>query len=133
MFSHNAAAPTSGMTLLPDGNYEVKILKVEQKLTRKDRYPMVNITCEVINNVAYNGKKIFHNVTFMPKDKKGAGMSTHFLKCINQPWEGEIDVDPDAWVGEVFKATVSSREYVNDKGTKQTVNDIKDVEGTTPF
>lgn len=135
MFTHDAAEPTAGGSadLLPDGTYELRIMDVKEKTTKKDSYPMVNVTCLVINNPSFIGKKVFHNVTFMPKDKKGAGMSTHFLKCINQPWEGAIEVNPKNWIGEVFKARVASREYKNDKGIAVKINDIKEIEGTIPF
>lgn len=132
-FSHDAAAPTTGGGMvLPDGTYELKIVKVEERRT-KNKDPMVNVTCEVVNDNTYNGKKVYHNVTFMPKDKKGAGMSTHFLKCINQPWEGAVSVEPNDWIGEVFKAKLGSRKYTNAKGVEVEVNDVKEVEATIPF
>jgi len=53
-------------------------------------------------------------------------MSRHFLKCINQPY-GAGEVVPEQWVGQNFKAKVSSREYTKTDGTKKSVNDIKEV------
>lgn len=140
MFNHAPAAPTSGgFSLLPDGTYELKIVDVEELRTQKDNYPMVKTTCEVYNNSEFNGKEVFHNVTFMPKEKTGSGMSTHFLKCIGQPWEGDsITVDPLNWIGATFKATIGTREYEaqkgKNKGKMMKSNDIKDVESNTiPF
>lgn len=135
MFTHDAAEPMAGSSglLLPDGSYELRIKSVKEKYTKKDNFPMVHVTCEVISNPDFNGRKVFHNVTFMPKERKGAGMSTHFLKCINQPWEGAVEVDPDKWVGEAFKALIGTREYTNDKGFKVKSNDIKEIEAVIPF
>lgn len=133
MFNHSPAEPTAGgFALLPDGVYELKVIKTEEKRTEKEKYPMVKVECEVYNNPDYNGKIIFHNVTFMPKEKKGSGMSTHFLKCIQQPWEGnQIAVDPEAWVGATFKATIGTREYEATKGKNigkmVKSNDIKEI------
>lgn len=129
MFQHDAATPTAGggSTLLPAGTYDLLITKVEEKISQKGGYPMINVTCEVQNNTDFNGAKVFHNVTFMPKDKPGAGMSSHFLKCINQPFEGAISVDPQAWVGEDFKAKIQTREYEKKDGSKAKTNDLKEI------
>lgn len=133
-FPHDAAAPTEGggSRLLPPGKYELVITKIEEKKSQKG-YPMVNVTCEVKNNEEFNGAKVFHNVTFLPKDKTGAGMSTHFLKTINQAWDGAIEVNPEAWVGEKFVAKISTREYDKKDGTKGKTNNIDELEGTVPF
>lgn len=111
---------------MPAGTYDLVITKVEEKKSSKG-HPMVNVTCEVINNTDFNGSKVFHNVTFLPKSEKGAGMSSHFLKCINQNFEGDITVDPLAWVGEDFKAKIQTREYDKKDGTKAKTNDCKEI------
>lgn len=125
-FPHNAPPPTEGFTLLPEGWYDLQITDTEERKT-KGGAPMVNVTCEVINNPEFNSKTVFYNVSFLPKDAKGAGMSSHFLKCINQPHEGEITVDPDAWIGEKFKARIGEREYENKDKKMVKTNDIKEV------
>lgn len=133
MFTHDAAPPTEGFTLLPDGTYDLQITNTAQKVSKKND-PMVNIECEVINNEEFNGKKIFYNVTFIAKGKPGDGMSTHFLKTIGQPWEGTITVDPENWVGERFRAKIGVREYKSDKTGKQVkTNDITSVDELEEF
>lgn len=136
MFTHDSAPPTTGggSTILPAGTYDLVITKVEEKKSSKG-HPMVNVTCEVLNNSEYNGAKVFHNVTFLPKGDKGSGMSSHFLKCINQPYEGAIEVDPEKWVGEDFKAKIQTREYDKKDGTKAKTNDCKEIFASdeTPF
>lgn len=135
MFTHDAAAPTEGggIVLLPAGIYELVITKVEEKKSNAGD-PMVNVTCEVMNNPEYNGAKVYHNVTFMSKEKPGAGMSSHFLKCINQPYEGAVSVDPQAWVGEDFRAKLMPEEFEYKKGPKvgqkTKVNAIKEVKAS---
>lgn len=133
MFNHDAAAPTTGggYSLIPDGTYELQIIDFKEGTSRAG-HNMVNITCEVINNQELNGAKVFHNVTFLPKETNGkptpgAGMSSHFLKSINQSYEGGIVVDPIAWVGEKFKAKVGTREYTNKRDEKVKTNDIKEI------
>lgn len=134
-FSHDAAEPTTGGgVLLPEGPYELVITDVkEQKSKAGD--PQVNVTCEVMNNPEFNGARVYHNVTFLPKDKKGAGMASHFLKCINQPYQGPIEVDPEAWKGEKFQAIINHRAYKKEDGTEVVTNNIKSVLASedTPF
>ena len=135
-FPHDAAPPTEGFTLLPEGWYDLQIIETDDtKTTKKGNYPMVNVKCEVINNEEFNGQKVFYNVSFLPKDKPGSGMSSMFLKCINQPYEGAITVDANAWIGEKFKAKIGEREYEKKDGTKAKTNDIKEVKADTdaPF
>lgn len=134
-FPHDAAAPTEGggARLLPPGKYELVITKIDEKKSKKG-YPMVNVTCEVKNNDEFNGAKVFHNVTFLPKDQPGAGMSTHFLKTIGQPWEGAIEVNPEAWLGGDFTAKISTREYDKKDGSKAKTNNIDELESSDiPF
>lgn len=128
MFNYDPAVPTAGgnFTLLPAGTYDLQITDVEERKT-KNNDPMVNVTCEVINNPEFNGKTIFHNVSFLPKEKPGAGMASHFLKTINQLYDGAIEVNPDAWVGEKFKAKVGERQYKKKDGTEAKTNEIKQV------
>jgi len=133
-FNHDYAPESEGKVypLLPDGSYELQITDTEERKTSKGD-PMVNVECEVINNPEYNGKRIYYNVSFLPKNKPGSGMSTHFVKCINQPWEGSVEVDCQAWIGEKFKAKIGSREYIKKDGTKAIVNDVQGVEALFPF
>lgn len=137
-FPMDAAPPSEGRRLLPEGTYELVITKVEEKKSSAGD-PMVNVTCEVRNNPEFNGARVFHNVTFMSKEKPGAGMSSHFLKCINQPYEGAITVDPDAWIGEDFIAKIAVEDFEYKKGPKigqkvQT-NALKEIKSSdeTPF
>ena len=134
MFTHDFAPATEAKSfpLLPDGSYELQITNTEERKTSKGD-PMVNVECEVINNPDYNGRRIFHNVSFLPKDKPGSGMSTHFLKSIGRPFEGTLDVDCSTWIGEKFRAKIGSREYTKKDGTKATVNDVQGVEALLPF
>jgi hypothetical protein len=35
-------------------------------------------------------------------------MAIHFLKCIGEPWEGKIKVNPNNWFGKTLKAKVGA-------------------------
>ena len=99
----------------------------------KNKDPMVNILCEVVNDPEFNKERVFHTVTFLPKDKPGAGMAIHFLKSIGQPWEGNFQVISDNWIGCRFKGYVVQDEY---KGRiKNKIGEVKAVESKSdiPF
>lgn len=92
----------------PEGIYTLVILEAStekdgmERITKNgDRY--VSVKCE-IDEGEFIGNKVWTNITFLPKDKKGAGMAVHFLKTIGEPWEGEFEVDTENWIGRRFKA-----------------------------
>jgi hypothetical protein len=116
--------------LMPKAWYNVQVVEFVAKDgtqypkegTTKNNDPMVSLLCEVIDDQEFQGERLFYTVTFLPKDKPGAGMSKHFLKVIGQPNDAQVDVDPQTWVGEKFQAYVIEDEY---KGRKK--NKISDI------
>lgn len=114
--------------LLPDGRYTLQITKSEEAQSKNKNF-MAKLECEVLNNADYNGRKVFHNVTFLAPTEKGAGMAIHFLKTICQPFEGQIEIDIPAWKGARFIATLGKATYTSEKtGQPVTKNEIKKVE-----
>ena len=117
--------------ILPKGSYNFKIIDFLSKSgkqypcegTTKNGDPKVDILVEVTNPGDFKEERLFHSVTFMAKDKPGAGMSVHFLKTIGQPYEGKVAIDPKAWIGAEFKGYVIEDEYQGKKGNK-----IKSIE-----
>lgn len=84
--------------------------------TKEKNYPKVDFLAEVIDDEEFNGERVFHSVTFMPKETDGkptpgAGMAIHFLKTIGQPYEGKIKPDAQAWVGSKFMGYAITDEY----------------------
>ena len=108
-FNYDATeTPEDNFSPLPEGRYRLRIIKTEERKTRNgDTY--VNVTLE-----AENGRKLFHNVTFIPYGKAGYGMAIHWLKCIGEPYEGVIDIDPSKWNG-ILYADVIIEEYQGKK------------------
>lgn len=113
--------------LMPDGKYTLKITKTEETES-KNRNLMAKLECEVVNNEEFNGRRVYHNVTFLAPSEKGAGMAIHFLKTISQPWEGKIDIDIPAWQGAQFIAKLGKASYKNKDDILVYKNEIKAVE-----
>lgn len=120
--------------LMPKGNYDYEIVEFVSKSgdeypkegKTKNGDPKVDFLAEVITPGEWQGARVFHSVAFLPKEKEGAGMAIHFLKTINQPWEGKFTVDPQAWIGERFRGYTVEDEYNGRKSNK-----IKGIEKIT--
>jgi len=111
-------------TLIPDGELPFEIIAVEEGETKKGD-PMVTSICKVIGE-KYANRRIWHRVYFLTGN--GAGIGKHWLKAIGEPFEGEIEVNPEAWKGKTFIGTVSSEEYVGKDGSDKSKNVITDVQ-----
>jgi len=124
MVEYDATGVTLGKKerqLLPDGWYKFRIRDVKEAHSQRGHY-MAKVTCEVVDNLLYNGTWVFHNVTFVPPGEKGAGMAINFLKVIGEPWEGKIDIQISHWLGAKFEGRVTTTEY---EGKKR--NEIADI------
>ncbi len=99
-------------------------------VTKKNNYPKVDFLVEVVDQGEFKGERVFHTVTFMPKDKDGAGMAIHFLKSIGQPFEGKLDINTDDWIGKRFMGYAIVDEYNGKKKNK--LGEIKPVEFYSP-
>ena len=103
--------------LLPLGDYELMIDTVKPSLS-KSGHPMVSVKFKVVDDGQFAGRKVFHNVVFIPaKDengepRKGAGIALFFLKCIGEPHEPtKLKIDPYQWVGKSCKARIGTDIY----------------------
>lgn len=96
----------SDFTPLPQGEYILEIINAEEGMTAKGDQK-ITVDFSVAEGL-FKGKQIrFHTVTFMAdKSKPGAGMSKHFLKTIGEPFEGDIQVSANNWVGKILKARI---------------------------
>ena len=113
-FKHNSTGvnPDGGFTPLPEGDYILVIKDATEKMSKKG-LPMVECDLEVIENVEFHGKGFKHYVVFIAKGEKGDGINVHFRKCIGVPWEGDVEVNADDWVGKKLRASlkIESRVY----------------------
>lgn len=113
----------SGFADIPKGTKVLMVVKKATGAKSGQGNPYVTINLEVYAG-EYAGAKInFHNVTFLPKDHKYAGIALHVLKCLLQPYEGKFSVNPDAWVGKFVYVTagVETRPYKDQETDFNTV------------
>lgn len=86
--------------LLPVGTYEVRLEALKEKQT-KSGDPMISIML-VVTSGQSAGLSVWDNIV-IPNENSPAikimGRTKHFLKCINEPFDGEVEYDTERWVG----------------------------------
>src|SRR3990167_11350306 len=95
-------------TSLPDGMY---LLKITSAVVCTTQNADDKVTVDyVVADGQYAGRKVrFHTVTFfVDKERPGAGISVHYLRCIGEPYEGDFEVREDRWIGRMVKAKLVS-------------------------
>lgn len=103
--------------LLPDGWAPFKIVEAEERTSKNGDFQVL-AKCKCVDPRYQDCSEVWNYVTFLPKEKPGAGIPLHFLKCIGQPHEGEIQVDADKWLGKKFLGNVITDEYQGKKNNK---------------
>lgn len=110
--------------LLADGEYTFFVKAVEEATSQAGN-PMAKVTLAVAYGPS-KGTLVWHNVTFLPPEAKGAFFAKKFLKAIGQPHKGNITVNVVAWAGKQFLGTVETEEWNGKKRNK--LVDYKPVE-----
>lgn len=136
-FDATGIEPSTGgqSKVLPKGWYDFEIITYTtndgtktypmEGFTKEAKYPKVDLLLQVINNTQYQDVRVFHTVTFMPKEKDGSGMAIHFLKTIGEPYEGKLDIDSQDWIGKKLQGFAVTDEY---KGkVKNKLGEIKPI------
>lgn len=119
-FKHDSTGvdPDMKFPLLPvDQWFPFRIYDAEEQVSKSGNN-MVLAKCEVFNDERYGGEQVWHWVTFLPSDNKGAGISVHFRKCIGVPFGGNDEVDAQAWIGKRFMGKIEHSEYKGRKNHK---------------
>ena len=111
-----------GFSPAPKGTYILKIVKAEEGMSRKN-LPQVKVELEIAEG-SCRGKKVWHNVTFLPPDQPGAGFSKAWLKHIGQAFEGKVLVAPANWVNRKIEADLDIESYEGKDGTMKQKNVI---------
>ena len=108
----------------PAGVYRLFVSSTEDGETAKHD-PKVNVTIKIKAGV-YAGKQLWHTVTLLPEDSPGAGFTKHWLRVINQPYEGKVTINTDRWEGKEFIGRLAIEEYESKKGGTRTKNVLEE-------
>jgi len=113
----NAGAP---MEPLPEGDYELKVLESEDKVSQSGRV-MFTIKCQVQGGPHAN-RLIWDNLVIVPDKPNALGMFFRNMECLGLTKDNFWSKEPDnaqvnsALVGRQFRAQVGQRTY---NGTKR--------------
>lgn len=127
MFKHNYTGTKESGDFIPapKGDYSLKIIEVKEGMTKNnDKNAIVKL---VITEGQYANTLVWHNVSFIQPGNPGAGISKHWLHSIGQPFEGDIEIEPQNWVGIVIFATLDIEDYPNRNNETKQKNVIKKV------
>lgn len=117
---------SSGFPLIEkEGWYPFRIVVATEGKSKDGDYQVV--VDAVCLDPKWKDFGVRHWVTFLPKGSPGAGMALHFLKCIGEPHEGVIDVEPLAWERKVFMGKVFVNEYTTKDGVKKRNNKFAEI------
>jgi hypothetical protein len=109
---------------IPDGQYLVQIVDFKERQT-KNGDPMIAAQMEIVDG-DHQGRVIFDNIIIPlgPESKAWGimGRTKHFLHCIGEPHEGEIDIDPEAWIGRRVKIESHQETYFSTAKNKDVTN-----------
>lgn len=119
------AKEADGFLPIPDGEYILTCTKVTDKTASTGR-AMANLELTV-GDGEYEGRKVWHNVTFIPKGEDGHGFMVHALHAFGLPFDGSLDFDTSEFRGRSCKAQVNTETYKGKANNK--IADFITVDG----
>lgn len=104
----------SGFDPLPDGQYPVKVVEVEERSTSKGD-PMWSLQLEVLSG-QYAGRIIFDNITW---SEAGMKRVKFVLRRLGLELSGEQEIKPEDLVGKAALVTTMIDTYFSEKHGKE--------------
>lgn len=101
-FYIDPAEPDQGeFKLVPQGERELEVISTKEGQSSNGNYQV-----EVSLRDDETSATMRHWITFIPANNPGHGIGKHWLKTIDEPFEGEIIIEPENWTGKWIKAVV---------------------------
>lgn len=99
---------TKSFKMPKEGERKFQIVDIIEKESHPDK---VFVKCEDLED----GASLLYNVTLDDKNDF-FWLTKLFLKCIDEPHNGEVEIDTDAWIGRQFFGLVKHKDgYANIK------------------
>ena len=117
MKANGAEEAGSGFPPIPEGEYYLVVKKVTDGIVASSGRQKANLEFEV-GTGPYEGRKIWHTLTFIPEGDAGHGLMVQALKALNMPHDGELDFDSQELLGKVCRAKVIIATYEGKKNNK---------------
>lgn len=120
--SANAAEEAGSYEPIPDGEYILSVAKVEDKTSKSGR-PQAILEM-VVDEGPYIGRKLWYQLTFIPKGEPGHGFTVQALHAFGFEHDGNLDFDTADFVNRTCRAKVTSEPYVDKNGKNKKKNVI---------
>ena len=128
--------------LVEEGIHYARIDEIQESITENGD-DMITVKLVIVSGVSQD-LWCWDNIVISDNPNspgyKILGRSKHFLHCINEPYEGKIEVDTDEWIGKKIQIEVYQDEFINKKGRKSKKAKVKNYliseelqEEDTPF
>lgn len=119
-FSADATEQAGNYQPLPDDEYVLKCDECEHVMTSTKKH-MLKLTL-LVDEGPFIGRKVWTNIVFNPKGENGHGLTVQALKAFGFEYDGDMEIDPDEWVGKTCRAKLVKESYVKklEDGTEQT-------------
>ncbi len=99
-----------------DGFLPFRIVSASEGESKNGDY-QVTVDC-VCLDARWKDYGVRNWVTFLDPKQKGAGLAIHFLKCIGEPHEGKIKIEPMSWERKTFMGKVIVSTYEGKRNNK---------------
>lgn len=98
-----------GGRLLPEDQYQLELMEIEEKEGQDSGQPFLEFTFEVVDEGEYKGTKAWDNLSLVPK---ALWKLRQFMEAGGHATEdGPMDIDPDVLVGTVVTADIIHEDY----------------------
>ena len=106
-YNFNGVTANEGdFSVVPEGVYFVIMERAAEKRASTGT-PMIKIKMRVTEG-EHKGKLVFENIVLC---EAMAGRNKHLLKILQQPHEGNVNINPDDWLNREFRIRVKHEPY----------------------
>lgn len=116
-----------GFEPAPRGFYTIQVADYKEGKTATQR-DMITLTCEVADEGPEFGKKVWHNVTKIPKGEKGHGFMVLSLHAFGMVDGSTFDFEPNKFQGQTARALLGVKPLTKVKDGRTYTNMVNFVE-----
>jgi hypothetical protein len=116
-----AAAAENNFPVAPAGEYYMKCIDAEEQESKKTGKPMIKGEYVITEGEFADRVHVWNYITFMQPGDKGYGMAVHALKAHGLPYEGDIEVSAQDFIGVAVKVQLEQDEYPAGSGKLKNV------------
>lgn len=110
-FKGNKDEIKNGFPVAPEGDYFVTCVEVKERTSKRGGHPQVELELVIAQGEFADKVHVWDYVTFIPAGEPGHGMALHALHAFGLPYDGDVEVDLQAFRGVTVKARLEQDTY----------------------